>query len=185
MGFHTFDVDRAEKLDDPDRFRYCSAEELLALVRPAPTDTVADLGSGTGFYTDVVAPHVATCYAVDLQSEMHDLYREKGVPENVELVTCGVAEMPFDDDALDAAFSTMTYHEYAEDEALAELSRVVAPGGRVVTVDWTRGGGTEGGPPTDERFTLADCAAHLEDAGFRVDRGSTRNETFVCVAVRR
>lgn len=184
MGFHTFDVDRADKLEDPSRFRYCSAEELLGLLRPTAGDVVADLGSGTGFFTDIVAPHVATCYGVDLQSEMHDLYREKGVPENVDLLTAEVADIPLGDDALDAAFSTMTYHEYAEDDALEELARVVTPGGRVVTVDWTKGGGRTSGPPTDERFGVGDCAAQFEEAGFRIERAETRDETFVCVARR-
>lgn len=185
MGFHTFDVDRAEKLNDPSRFRYCSAEELFGLVRPSATDAVADLGSGTGFYTAVVAAHADTCYAVDVQAEMHDLYRERGTPENVELVTASVDDLPFEDDHLDAAFSTMTYHEYASADALAELARVVAPGGRVATVDWTKNGDGDAGPPTDERFAVGDCAADFEAAGFRVERAETRTETFVCVAERR
>lgn len=184
MGFHTYDVERADALEDPDRFRYCSTEELLGLVRPAGDDVVADLGSGTGFYTDVIAPHVATLHAVDVQPAMHDLYREKGVPETVELVTAEVADLPFADDALDAAVSTMTYHEYAGDDALAELARVVEPGGRVVTVDWTAEGSGSDGPPTDERYALGDCASAFEAAGFRTDRAATRTETFVHVAVR-
>ncbi|MFC7068964.1 class I SAM-dependent methyltransferase [Halobaculum lipolyticum] len=184
MGFHTFDVDRADALEDPGRFRYCSAEELLAMLALGDDDAVADLGSGTGFYTDVVAPHAGTCYAVDVQAEMHDLYAEKGVPESVETVTAGVADLPFADDALDAAFSTMTYHEYASDESLAELARVVRPGGRVVTADWTRDGPGEAGPPREERFGVGDAASAFEDAGFTVERAETRRETFVCVARR-
>ncbi|ESP87639.1 class I SAM-dependent methyltransferase [Candidatus Halobonum tyrrellensis] len=186
MGFHTYDVDRADALEDPDRFRRCSAEELVAAlgVGGDADATVADLGSGTGFYTDAVAPHVDTCYAVDVQAEMHERYREKGVPENVETVTAGVADLPFADGAVDAAFSTMTYHEYAGDDALAELARVVRPGGRVVTVDWSAAGPGEDGPPTDQRFGVGDCAAAFEAAGFRVDRAETRHETFVCVVRR-
>ncbi|WP_277555643.1 class I SAM-dependent methyltransferase [Halobaculum limi] len=184
MGFHTFDVDRADALEDPGRFRYCSAEELLSLLAVGPDATVADLGSGTGFYTDVVAPHVDTCYAVDVQAEMHELYAEKGLPTTVETVTAGVEDLPFDDDTLDAAFSTMTYHEYAGEDSLAELARVVAPGGRVVTVDWTRSGSGDAGPPTDERFAVGDAASAFEDAGFSVERAETRTETFVCVARR-
>ncbi|WP_313694880.1 class I SAM-dependent methyltransferase [Halorarum halobium] len=184
MGFHTYDVDRADALEDPDRFRYCSAEELRAALAVDTDATVADLGSGTGFYTDVVAPHVARCYAVDVQAAMHDLHREKPVPASVEFVTAGVADLPFADDALDAAFSTMTYHEYASDAALAELSRVVRPGGRVVTVDWTATGTGESGPPTDERFALGAAVSAFESAGFTVERAQTRVETFLLVARR-
>ncbi|WP_435064772.1 class I SAM-dependent methyltransferase [Halobaculum sp. EA56] len=184
MGFHTYDVERADALEDPDRFRYCSAEELLAALAVPGDAVVADLGSGTGFYTDVVAPHVGTCYAVDVQPEMHDLYREKGVPETVETVTAGVEDLPFGDGALDAALSTMTYHEYAGEAALSELARVVRPGGRVVTVDWSRHGPGEAGPPRDERFVVGDAATAFGDAGFVVERAESRRETFLCVARR-
>ncbi|SHH22615.1 class I SAM-dependent methyltransferase [Halobaculum gomorrense] len=184
MGFHTFDAARADKLEDPGRFRYCSGEELLAALAVPADATVADLGSGTGFYTDVIAPHVGTCYAVDVQSEMHDLYAEKGIPENVETVTAGVEDLPLADDALDAAFSTMTYHEYASDGSLAELARVVRPGGRVVSVDWTADGPGDAGPPRDERFGVGDAANAFEDAGFTVERAETRTDTFVLVARR-
>jgi ubiquinone/menaquinone biosynthesis C-methylase UbiE len=184
MGFHTFDVGRAAQLEDASRYRFCSREELLTLLSPSPTDVVADLGSGTGFYTDDVAPYVATCYAVDVQSAMHDQYREKEVPETVEFVTAEVADLPFADDALDTAFSTMTYHEFASDASLAELARVVRPGGRVVTVDWAASGEGDAGPPVDERYDLAHAVSAFTDAGFAVDHAVDRRETFVCVARR-
>lgn len=182
MGFHTYDVSRAENLEDADRFRYVGSEELLGALGVSPDATVADLGSGTGFYTDVVAPHVARVYAVDVQAAMHDYYRDKGVPANVELVTAEVAELPLETDALDAAFSTMTFHEYASEASLAELARVVRPGGRVVTADWTRHGPGEAGPPTAERFGAGDCTTLFADAGFRIERVEQRHETMVVVA---
>ncbi|WP_049915097.1 class I SAM-dependent methyltransferase [Haloferax mucosum] len=184
MGFHTFDVDAAAKLDDPARYRFVSREELLSHLHPSSESTVADLGSGTGFFTDDVAPHVGTLYAVDVQAEMHDFYRENGAPENVEFVTADVASLPFDDDDLDAAFSTMTYHEFATDESLAELARVVRPGGTVVVVDWSTAGDGNAGPPIDHRFGLGDAADAFESVGFTVTHGETRHETFVCVARR-
>jgi ubiquinone/menaquinone biosynthesis C-methylase UbiE len=184
MGFHTFDVDRADALDDPSRYRFCSREELLALLDPAPTDVVADLGSGTGFYTDEVAPFVATLYAVDVQTAMHDIYREQGVPASVDLVTAEVEALPFADGALDAAFSTMTFHEFATDEALAELARVVRPGGRVVTVDWSADGDGADGPTTDERYDLGHAVSAFADAGFATTHAVARRETFVSVVRR-
>jgi ubiquinone/menaquinone biosynthesis C-methylase UbiE len=184
MGFHTFDADRAENLDDESRYRYCSREELLSLLAPGRGDVVADLGSGTGFYTDDVAPHVGTLYAVDVQEEMHDFYREKGLPPNVELVTADVASLPFEDGELDGAFSTMVYHEFAADAAFAELARVVSSGGRVVTVDWSADGSGEDGPPRDERYGLSDAVSAFESGEFVVDEARSRGETFVCVARR-
>jgi ubiquinone/menaquinone biosynthesis C-methylase UbiE len=179
MGFHTFDVDGADRLEDPTRYAYLSVDELLALFDPGPADRVADLGSGTGFYTDDVAPSAGTVYAVDVQAEMHEFYRDKGVPEAVELVTAAVEDLPFPDDHLDAAVSTMTFHEFATPSALAEVARVLTPGGRLAIADWTATGRGEDGPPLSERFDAAAAAAMLADAGFEVDSVDDRRETFV------
>ncbi|WP_394742601.1 class I SAM-dependent methyltransferase [Natronococcus roseus] len=191
MGFHTFPLERADELEDPSRYRYCSREELLELLAPTAEEAVADLGSGTGFYTDDVAPFAGTVYAVDVQSAMHDRYREKGAPENVEFVTSGVSTLPFAEDELDGAFSTMTHHEYAtppgsdsSDGALEELARVLRPGGRLVTVDWSGDGDGEDGPALEERFSLEEAVDGLEAAGFEVETARDRPETFALVAVR-
>ena len=184
MGFHTFDADRADALEDAGRYRFCSREELLAAVDPASDDVVADIGSGTGFYTDEIAPFAGHLYAVDVQAEMHERYRDKGAPDAVEFVTAEASSLPFEDDELDAAFSTMTYHEFAEDAALDELARVIRPGGRVVTVDWSRSGSGSDGPPMDERFGLGDAVGAFEDAGFTTVDGKTRKETFVHICTK-
>ena len=184
MGFHTFSIDRADDLEEPDRYRFGSREELLGALAPGGGDVVADIGSGTGFYTDEVAPHVGRVYAVDVQSAMHDRYRAKGAPDNVEFVTAGASSLPFDDDELDAVVSTMTYHEFATDAAFEELARVVRPGGRAVTLDWSREGTGTNGPPVDERFALTDAVDAFESAGFRTVDAASRFETFLHAAVR-
>jgi ubiquinone/menaquinone biosynthesis C-methylase UbiE len=183
MGFHTFDADGADRLENAARrYRFCSAEELLGALALSGTEHVADLGSGTGFYTDDVAPHAGSVTAVDVQDAMHDYYREKGVPENVDLVTAEVADLPLADGALGAAFSTMTYHEFASEVALAEVRRVLGSESRFVIVDWSAGGSGEAGPPVDERYDVTDATASLEAAGFEVMSATTRSETFLVVA---
>jgi len=182
MGFHTFPVDRADALEDPTRYRFCSREELIEMLAPTADTVVADLGSGTGFYTEEIAPFVETVYGVDVQSEMHEHYREKGVAANVELVAANVGALPFDDSELDAAYSTMTHHEYADDETIAELARVIRPGGRMVTVDWSATGTGEDGPPIEERFGPDDVREQFETAGFTTERVHDRPETLAVVA---
>ncbi|MFD1569724.1 class I SAM-dependent methyltransferase [Halorubrum laminariae] len=183
MGFHTFDVERADRLERPGvRYRWVSAEEVIGGLAPAGDDAVADLGSGTGFYTDDVAPHVGTVYGIDVQAEMHDLYREKGVPENVELIASDVGDLPFDDDDLDGAFSTMTFHEFATPASIDELVRVLRPDARLAIFDWTADGDGDDGPPVDERYAASDAVEMLEAGGFAVESASTRTETFAVVA---
>lgn len=184
MGSHTFDADGASALDDPSRFRYCSREELVAPLDLDGDEVVADLGSGTGFFTAELAPYAGTLYAVDVQPVMHGYFIEKGIPPGVELLTAEVGALPFDDDTFDAAYSTMTYHEFVSEDALAELARTVDDGGRLVLVDWSANGAGEAGPPVGERYSLAEAREALEGAGFAVTEGSERPETFHLAATR-
>ncbi|MFB6215903.1 MAG: class I SAM-dependent methyltransferase [Candidatus Aenigmatarchaeota archaeon] len=178
MGFHTYDPEDAENLEDDSRYARLSREELLSALDLDGDETVADLGSGTGFYTDDVAPHASRVYAVDVQEEMHDLYREKGVPGNVELVEAEVSGLPFEDSSLDASFSTMTFHEFAGPEALEELGRVLKPGAKLVIADWSANGTADSGPPLKERYTAREAEQMLEDHGFKVRRKEERVETW-------
>ncbi|WP_254274257.1 class I SAM-dependent methyltransferase [Haloarcula marina] len=178
MGFHTFDPARADQLEDPSRYEYVSVDELLALFDARPDDVVADLGSGTGFYTDHVAAAVETVYALDVQAEMHELYREKGMPENVVPVTGGVESMPIAD-SLDAVVSTMTFHEFATPEAMEAVADSLAPEGRVGFADWTADGTGSSGPPLSERYSAAEAVEMCEAVGIEVTRAEDRRETFV------
>ncbi|MFB6073630.1 MAG: class I SAM-dependent methyltransferase [Haloarculaceae archaeon] len=181
MEHHTFDPEGAERLADPERFAYCSVDELLALFDASPTDRVLDLGSGNGFYADEVAPYVGRLVGLDLQPAMLRRYRERGVPGNVDLVTGAGSALPFPDGAFDAAYSTMAFHE-VEDEALAELGRVLRSGGRLGVVDWSAAGEGTRGPPLAERYAAADARERLSAAGFSVTRAEDRRETFVVAA---
>lgn len=185
MGYHTYEAEQADRLEDAaSRYRYLSAEELLWSASPSDDDVIADLGSGTGFYTDDLAPHVDQMYAVDVQEAMHDYYREKGVPENVDLITAEISDLPFDSDFLDTVVSTMTYHEFASSDALQELARVVRSGGRLIIADWSADGRGEAGPPLDERFTAEEVVSSLQNHSFKIQHEATRVETFVLVGVR-
>ena len=101
MGFHTFDVERADALEDPGRFERLSAEELIGAAALADDDRVLDVGSGTGFYTDVLASVAGRVYAVDVQPAMAVRYRQKGVPEGVRLLAADAGRLPLPADAID------------------------------------------------------------------------------------
>lgn len=182
MGFHTFDAAEADRLEDPTRFRFCSREELLQWLPTGDETRLLEIGSGTGFYTDEVAPFAGHVTALDLQPAMHERYRERGLPQNVSPVTGEAAQLPFADGSFDGAFSTMTFHESASSVSIAELYRVLADGGRCVVVDWTADGQGESGPPVSERYNLHEAREYLDDAGFTIEVAATRSETFLLTA---
>jgi ubiquinone/menaquinone biosynthesis C-methylase UbiE len=182
MGFHTFDPDQIDRLEDPTRFRFCSREELLQWLPTGRAANVLDVGSGSGFYTDEIAPFVGHMVALDVQPEMHGHYRERGVPDNVAPVTADAEALPFADGTFDGAFSTMTFHESATGDSMAELARVLSPGGRAVVFDWSAEGNGEAGPPRSERYDLDRAQVFLSEAGFEVEVAAERSETFAVVA---
>ena len=143
------------------------------------TGHLVDLGSGTGFYTADLAPFFGRVSAVDIQPEMHDLFRENGVPDTVDLVESSTDSLPLGDDSADAAVSTMTAHEIPLASTLADLQGVLAPGSPVVVVDWSANGRGESGPPRSERHAASEVADALADAGFSVKAATERGETFL------
>ncbi len=180
---HTFDPESAHSLEGDDRFRYLSRDELVGALDAGSGDTIADIGSGTGFYTREVAPYVGHLYAVDVQDEMHEHFADREIPSNVELVLSPASSLPFDDGSLDGLFTTMTYHE-VEASAPAEFARVVRPGGTIVIADWSGRGAGERGPPLAERQNAESAASDLEAVGFHIDSARERPETFFVKATR-
>ena len=92
---HRFHPAHAERLNDPRRLEeHLSEDDLVRLLDLRGDEDVADLGSGTGFYTDIVARHTSgTVYAVEVSPEMNEAYRKRGVPPNVRLVEADVREL--------------------------------------------------------------------------------------------
>jgi len=180
---HTFDPDSAQSLEDVERFRYLSRDELVGALDVESTATVADIGSGTGFYTREVAPYVGELYAVDMQDEMHENFAEQEIPSNVELVLSPAASLPFENEQLDGVFTTMTYHELRK-TAVEEIGRVLRPGGSLVVADWAKGGEGVRGPSLSERKSVDEATATLEAIGFEVLCARSRPETFFVEAIR-
>lgn len=99
--------------------------------------TVGDLGCGTGRVTASLAPFVAQVIAVDGSPAMLQAAKKRlhGV-DNVELRRGDLESLPIEDARLDAATLMLVLHHVPEPErALAEVARVVKPGGRALIVD--------------------------------------------------
>ena len=102
-----------------------------------PAWTVGDLGCGTGQVSAALAPFVARIIGVDGSAAMLQAAKKRLQPfENVELRRGDLESLPIDDTRLDAATLMLVLHHVPEpDRALAEVARVVKPGGRLVVVD--------------------------------------------------
>jgi SAM-dependent methyltransferase len=103
------------------------AFEAVAEVRP---ERVLEVGSGLGYLAERIQRELgAEVVALDLSPRMVDLARERGVDARVG----DVQELPFGEAEFDVAVANwMLYHVPDLDRALAELARVLRPGGRLV-----------------------------------------------------
>lgn len=177
MDDHIFDPADAEKMEDDSRYRFVSCEEILAYIEQ--DDTVIEVGSGTGFYTDDMARVASTVYAVDFQEAMHAYYRKKGVPANVELITSTASTM--DLPAVDVIVSLFSFHEIDVDRALERFDQLLNASGTVVIFDWSSNGSPEQGPPIAKRYTASEAAKTVRE-WVSVDQVQERRDTFKIVA---
>ncbi len=156
--------DRAQRLMDPRRLEtQLSERDLIRLLALAGSEDVIDLGSGVGFYTDLIAALTSgTVYALDLQVEMHDFYRARGVPPNVRLVVGDLAHLDLTSASADVACSISVWHETGGEIDLPGLARALRPAGRLVVVDWRKDPEAgDGGPPADIRVSKEEVAGAL------------------------
>jgi ArsR family transcriptional regulator len=124
-----------------DRLRdelYGERFHLGALAALAQDDWVlGDLGCGTGETSATLAPFVQHVIAVDASAAMLQAARKRlQAFDNVELRRGELEGLPIDDARLDAATMMLVLHHVSEPaRALAEVSRVLKPGGRLILVD--------------------------------------------------
>ena len=114
-----------------------------AVAHLAPTGLrVADVGTGTGILAAELARLGMRVIAVDHSARMLEAARDKLRAEGVEGVELRAGEanaLPVADGELDAAFAHMVLHYLpSPSEAIAEMARVLRPGGCAVIVDFVR-----------------------------------------------
>ncbi len=183
-----FNPSQAQRLNDPRRLvEQVSESDLARLLDLRGNEDVADLGSGTGFYTDRIADlTTGTVYAIELQPEMNDVYRKRGIPSNVRLVPGDITNLPLEPNSVDIACSISTWHETGGNVNLARLFEILRPEGRLVVIDWRRDSESlESGPPVELRFTREEVARSLQEYFFAVKTENLGRFMFAVLANRR
>lgn len=101
------------------------------------TDTVLEIGCGTGTTALRLAPHVARLVASDVSGEMIAIAREKAAAEgcaNVEFVVGPAGEGPWPEHSFDAVLAFNMLHLVTDRAAvLARARRLLKPGGLLVS----------------------------------------------------
>ncbi len=102
------------------------------------TATVLDLGAGTGKLTRLLVPEFDRVVAVEPAEEMRRLLVAQ-CPDAVAL--SGTAqEIPVADASVDAVYAAQAFHWFDDERAVAEIARVLRPGGALVLM-WNRPAG--------------------------------------------
>ena len=103
--------------------------ELVRVLGVAPGTTVLDLAAGSGKLTRQLLPAGAELVAVEPSAAMRE--RLAAAAPGVEVLEGTAEAIPLPDGALDAVTVGQAFHWFDGPVAVAELHRVLWPGGRV------------------------------------------------------
>jgi ubiquinone/menaquinone biosynthesis C-methylase UbiE len=129
-------------LERDERAQEEGTELLVKNLDLKPTDSVADIGAGTGYFSFRLADIVpeGKVYAVDIQQEMLDMINSrKAMGRFGQVVTVlGTESDPkLPENALDLILMVDAYHEFEYPREMGEaMARALKPGGRIALVEY-------------------------------------------------
>jgi len=111
-------------------------DAVLNAARISPDDTVLDVGAGTGFLTEAAAMIARKVIALDFSRGMSDEAIAKLGKGKVEFRIGNVERMQLPDSSVNVVIGNMVLHHCPHPKtAIAEMSRVLKPGGRIAFSD--------------------------------------------------
>lgn len=159
-------------LDRPEREAEEATTRALRIIKVAEGSTVADIGAGSGYFTERLARLVGPTgkvYATDIQRGMLDLIQTRLNRQRIGNVTLVLGEptnpkLPAA--SLDLALMVDVYHELGDPQTvLGHIRTALKPTGRLVLVEY------KGEDPTipiipSHKMTVAQAKLEVEHEGF-------------------
>ena len=129
-------------LERPSRRFTEKPDDLITALHLKPTDLVADIGAGTGYFSFPMANLVGQVFAVDVQPEMLgaiDFLAEENQVKNITTILATETDPQLPINAIDLALMVDAYHEFScPREMMENLVKSLKPDGRVVLVEYRR-----------------------------------------------
>jgi ubiquinone/menaquinone biosynthesis C-methylase UbiE len=165
---------RAAAYEGDDRDSWQQTERVVETLGLRPGQRVADLGSGSGYFTGPLARAVApggSVLAVDVDAEMNAYLEARMAEQGIGNVTTVLAtpdDPGLPDGAIDLLFTSNTFHHLPEPSSyFASLRGALAPGGRVAIVEYEPAKAGWFARTFGHATSAAEIAAALEAAGYR------------------
>ena len=166
------DPKHMDRLLSPERRRWQDPDLVLQTLGVTEGMTVADIGSGPGFFTLPAARRVGPSgkvYALDVEPAMLERVKERAAEEgvtNVEALLSQEDELPLPSRSIDRVMIVNVLHEVEDPtKMIGEILRVLKKLGVVGVVEWKKEAG-EWGPPLEERLAPEQVETLLREAGF-------------------
>jgi ubiquinone/menaquinone biosynthesis C-methylase UbiE len=167
-----FDPHHAGRLEKPERLVELPPENVVALLELSGDETVVDYGAGTGMYTVPIAQALprGRVLAVEEHAALLEYLDEKVAAvrlpaDRVVKVQTAENRVPLHDGGADRVFLlNVLHHIWDEPAALGEIVRLLAPGGRLVVVDFAQMDRPVG-PPNDHLLSLDEARAAVAGMG--------------------
>ena len=156
-------------LEDPSRDEWQKPHNVVMALGLKPTDTVADIGAGTGYFARRFALHAGKVYAVDIDEKLLAAARIKA-PANLETVLATPDAPRLPQQSTDVIFFCDVLHHIENRPAYyAKLAKVLKPGGRIVVIDFYKRP-LPAGPPPAMKLSDQEVIVEFQKAGFALKK---------------
>ena len=159
----------ARVLEDPSRDAWQKPEAVIKALDLKSTDTVADIGAGTGYFARRFAPHAQKVYAVDIDEKLLAIARSK-VPVNLQTVLAAPDDPRLPPQSAEMIFFCDVLHHIQNRPAYyAKLAKILKPGGRIVVIDFFKKP-LPVGPPVSMKLSRQEVIAEFHNADFNLSK---------------